>query len=304
MQAILNGKEKPALWSPSSPIWAARLRDAWEERNGSSGKPLMDPADPNVYRSYLRTPVVFLTTKDRAARLRPLLGGGQSWNALRDLTTGRRKVVGIAGPLRFAHADPIASNSGFLTIGLVLNAYAQQSGGSGSLEQTAQGVGFAKFLGEVDRNLTNDAAVAGGSSALNKAFVEDPSRYDVIATYESSALEAVRDHPDLAVIYPNPTAVSEQVVATVQGPWLTSDQKQAAAQFLTFLGGEDSIREGINSHFRPQNESGTLTLSPELSRYRANGFQQTFTAVETPPYLAMNEAAGVWRNRVARRASN
>jgi hypothetical protein len=54
LQAILNGKQKPTLWSPSAPLWATRLSEKWAEDHG--GDALVSDSDPNTYRIYLRTP--------------------------------------------------------------------------------------------------------------------------------------------------------------------------------------------------------------------------------------------------------
>ena len=60
-----------------------------------------------------------------------------------------------------------------------------------------------------------DAPVREGSSALMKAFLDTPDRYDVITAYESAALEAAAKNPEVAVLYPNPTVASEQVVVVL-----------------------------------------------------------------------------------------
>ena len=73
-QAILNDKEKPALWSTSSPIWAARLAQVWPQKHRD--QEILDTGDDETFGVFLRTPMVFLTTKAKARTLRPLLEGG------------------------------------------------------------------------------------------------------------------------------------------------------------------------------------------------------------------------------------
>ena len=86
MQQIIGGRIKPALCSPSSVIWADRLAEVMEQKTGSSP---LDTGDPNSYRSILKTPIVFLTTKGNARVLRPLLGSSACWTNVQKLSNGR-----------------------------------------------------------------------------------------------------------------------------------------------------------------------------------------------------------------------
>lgn len=298
LQAILNGKQKPTLWSPSAPLWATRLSEKWAEDHG--GDALVNDSDPNSYRVYLRTPIVFVTTKQKAGYLRPLLSGPNAWSNLADLSAGKKKLPGASRGFVWAHADPIKANSGFLTLGLLLDAYVQSTNGAVSAEQAASSGGFAAYLRKVEANMPMDAAVRGGSSTLMKAFLANPNRYDVITAYESAALEAAVKDPNIAVLYPNPTVVSEQAVVLIGGDWVTPDQKDQAAELLTFLGSEDSLRDGVNTHFRPTRQSASVSLSPEIARRRAQGFQQTFTSVEVPSYEALNTATALWNKAIGK----
>lgn len=297
MQAILNGKEKPVLWAPSSPIWAQRLGEAWPQFHGGESSPV-SLSDPASFRVYLRSPLVFLTTKERAQYLRPLLGGSDPWGLLRELSLGKKTVPGMGGKFRFAHADPLNANSGFLTLGMILGDYARRHGGDPA--QVANSPAFIQYLTELERGLIYDEPVRGGSSAVYKAFLDDPSRYGVITTYESNALEGAASYPDIAVIYPNPTAVSEQAVAVMNGTWVSPEQKQTAAAFLDFLAQPDSIKEGVATHFRPGPNLGSgASLDGELAQYASQGFRTDFTPAQLPTYAALNDAASQWRVHVA-----
>jgi len=293
MHAILEGKEQPTLWSPSSPIWAVRLGEAYEQEKNER---IVDLTDSDSYRVYLRSPLVFLTTSDKAAFLRPLLGGPEAWANIRDLGAGRKKAPW--GRFKYAHADPITANSGFLTLGMMLLDYSRRTGSEPS-SKTATSEGFTTYLKGVEKGLVFDEPAKKGSSPLAQAFAEDPARYDVITTYESTALGLLATNPDLAVIYPDPTVVAEQSVLVVNGRWVTPEQRDGAKQFLTFLGGRESLQEGLAAHFRTSQSSGSLSLGPELSRQTRRGFKQSFTSVELPSYAAINDAACQWRQSIA-----
>lgn len=296
MHAILAGKEKPVLWSPSSPVWSARLGDAWVERTGNE---LLDLGDPNGHRVYLRSPLVVLTRRAKAPYLRRVLGGARPWDALRAHSLERRRAPW--GKLRWAHADPLSANSGFMTLGLILAEYADQAGRSLSLERVAQSAGFIQFLRELERSLVLDEPVEKGTSALTQAFLDDPNRYDFITTYESNALASAQDNPDIVVIYPNPTVVSEHAVTLLGASGVSAEQREGARAFLQFLSGRTSLEDGVRSNLRPVLASGALSLTPTLARYPSQGFQQSYTAIELPPYEALNTAAYQWRLHVARK---
>ncbi|MBC8103526.1 MAG: substrate-binding domain-containing protein, partial [Cytophagales bacterium] len=208
LQEILNGKVKPALWAPSSPIWTSRLGEAWSVGHG--GKKLLSVSDPATFRIYLRTPMVILTTKEKAPALRAILGGSDPWNGLRGLNTGSRSVPW--GTFKYTYADPLNANSGFLTLGMILADYGQRTQPSVDLKIVAESDGFKSFVRDLNTKLVYDEPSRKGSSDLFKAFLADPNRYDFITTYESNAIGAAEKNPELAVIYPMPTAVAEQSV--------------------------------------------------------------------------------------------
>lgn len=296
MHSILEGKIKPALWCPSSTIWTSRLAQVWKTKNQT---PILDPNDAASYRVFFRTPLVFVTTQSKAKFLRPLLGGSRPWDALVRLSNGRQKVPW--GRFKFSHADPLSANSGMMTVGLMLNDYAEQTGQTGQEEDVATGEKFKTYMQNLERAVVLDLPSQGGSSAQMKAFVQDPSRYDFITNYENSALEAAAANPNIAVIYPNPTAVSEQVVSVLKGDWVSDTQSAGARAFMAFLGGTESLQNSLRYKFRPAQSGGDLSLALELKRYKSQGFQQSFSSIELPPYEALNAAAFQWRMYVAKR---
>ncbi len=301
-QAILNDKEKPALWSPSSPIWAARLAQVWPQKHRD--QEILDTGDDATFGVFLRTPMVFLTTKAKARTLRPLLeGAGGPWTALRDLSQGRRKMP--SGSFRFAYADPVTSNSGFLTLGLILADYAARTGQAGALDRAANDPRFFAYLAELHRGFVFDESVSKGTGAVTRAFATGALKCDLITTYESNALAAAADNPNLAVIYPNPTAVAEQTVCALSAPYVSAEQRDGARAFLAFLGSREAQRDGLKFHQRPiRSAGGALSLSSELSDYAGQGFRESFASIELPSYNALNAAAYQWRIHVARRSAS
>lgn len=297
MHAILQGKKKPVIWSPGSPIWPTRLAQAWREKHGNT---IVNLSNPNGYRVYLRSPLVFLTTREKAKFLRPLLSSPQCWENIRKMSLG--KIRTPFGPLNFSHADPLTSSSGMLTLGLIMYDYAQRTGQGGNLQALASSPKFLNYVSELERGLIYDAPAEKGTTALTNAFLEDPSHYDFITAYESAALAAADKKREIAVIYPSPTAVSEHAVSLLSADWVSDEQRAGAEAFLNFLGSDEAIASGIKSQFRPVQSTAGLTLANDLASHSAQGFQQSFAPIELPPYEALNTAAYQWRVKIAQQA--
>ena len=291
MQQILANRIQPALWSPSSIIWADRLSEVLEQKTGQSP---LDTGDADSYRAVLRTPMVFLTTKERARFLRPLLSTPNCWSNIRALSTGQKTIPG--GRFQWAHADPLAANSGMLTLGLIVADYAERTNQSAGIERIASSTKFLTYLKSLESRIVVNAAVKKGSSALVQSFVDDSSRYAFITAYESAALGAVAENPELAVIYPTPTVNAENSVAFLNWRDLNEEQRSGARAFLKFVAGAESARDGLKEFYRPTRGA---SLDATLNRFAENGFRRTYSAIELPPYGVLNSVAYVWRKEVA-----
>ena len=292
MQQILSGRIKPALWSPSSVIWADRLSEVLEQRTGHSP---LDTGEANSYRAVLKTPMVFLTTKANARILRPLLSSPQCWVNVQKLSSGK---IAFPGGFKWAHADPLNANSGMLTLALIVSDYASRTQQGGAIGTLANSSAFVSYLKGLESKIVYNAAVEKGSSALVKSFSEDPSRYSFITAYESAAVDEVKNNPDLAVIYPNLTVNAESAVAFLNWPDLNPAQKAAGQAFLKAIASPESMQDGIREHFRPLRGS---SMDAEISSLSANGFQLNYSTIELPPYSVLNGVAFKWRQEIAKK---
>jgi hypothetical protein len=289
MQAIMAGKYQPTIWSPSSPVWMYRLADIWPSAH--AGVRIADVNDSQAYRALFKSPLVFLTTKKKAAFLRPLLSGSGPWEAIRQLSVGQRKAPW--GAFHFAYADPLNASSGTLTMSLIITEFAREHGGANDLPATVAQPAFATYLRQINRAYVRDKD-AVGSSALEKAYTSDPSSRDFITAYESAALATVERDPNFVMIYPSPTANADQQAWLLSAPWVTDSQKTTATAFLNFLAKSDSIDDGVQYYFRPQ--SGGQALAARLGPNARAQFQSSPITVDLPPYDALNEAASQWND--------
>ena len=288
LHGILDGKMQPVLWSPSSPVWVFQLAAVWPRAHG--GAQIADINNSQTYRTLFKSPLVFLTTKEKAAYLKPLLSGPQPFDAIRQLSLGQKKAPW--GQFHFAYADPLNASSGMLTMSLILTNYTSSHRLSDPV-QAAATPEFAAYLSQINRAFVRDPS-AVGSSDLEKAFTANPGSRDFITAYESAALAAVAQNPDLVMIYPNPTANADQTIYQLSGAWVTDAQKTTAAAFLDFLTKPEALDDGVQYNFRPAQNGGTA-LAARLSPAAAGQFQSSYASIDLPPYDALNEAAAQWR---------
>ena len=288
MQAILNDKLHPTVWSPSSPVWTSRVADYWPQTH--NGQKIADLNSSDTYRVLFKSPLVFVTTKERARFLRPLLGGATPWESVRQLSLGQKKCPW--GQFKFAYADPLNASSGTLTMSLIITEYARSHGQENDLNAAASSPGFASYLSQINRAYVRGADNAG-SSKLEKAYSSNTGSRDFITAYENSALAALDRNPDLALIYPSPTVTADQGVLILSAPWVTDSQAQTAHAVLNFLGKPEALDDGVQYYFRPT-QGGGQALANRLSAPARAQFQASTTTVDLPPYEALNEAAARW----------
>lgn len=292
MQAILNGKLQPAVWSPSSPVWTERLAEVWPQTHG--GAQIADPNNSQTYRVLFKSPLVFLTTKQKAGFLKPILTGQNPWESVRQLSLGQRKTPW--GAFHFAYADPLNASSGMLTMSLIVTEYTRTHGGADNPTAAVSRPQFAAYLRQLDRGYVHDASTAG-SSALEKSFTANPGSRDFITAYENAALAAVESNPNLVMIYPSPTANADQGAALLSASWVNDSQKATAAAFLDFLSKPEALADGVQYYFRPA-QNGGPTLTARLGPATRAQFQSSYTSIDLQPYDALNEAASQWRTQM------
>jgi len=293
MQKVIAGAEKPVLWSPESPMWISRANDVWREH---SSRDLVAMDDFSSFRVLLRSPLVFLTTRDKAAYLRPYLGGAKPWTNIHDICNGRIQLP--HGPLRFSVADPLQSNSGAASVGMMLTEFAASQPSSTSILNVAGEPEFADFLSTIARNAVVDPSSKLGTGALADAYEHHPDSYDFIVTYENLAYKAARRNPNLVVIYPSPTTVAQTSMSIVDGPWVSPAQRKGANAFMTFVSRRESIELGEKYMMRSAISGTGASVEDRLTDARNTGFEASFTSEDGPPYAAVNVAAAQWRKCV------
>lgn len=284
MSAIIYNKEHPLLWYPDSPVWIERVNDLW---SAGHGKRLIDTGRPSDFRVTMRSPLVFLTTQSKAQFLRPQLSGPNPWHTIGRLSRGEIRTPW--GGFRLAHADPLDSNSGILTLALAASEY---SSDLTSRPELAVSSGFFDYLSDIEHGAsTNYHSVFD----LTEKYTNDHNMADLVVTDESAAIEAIQHNPDFAVIYPSPTMVEEETVCVVDGPWSTPAQLDDARDFVAFLGGDRATHDAAFYHMRPPDDAEEATIDQAFNKASVQGVRQSYVTVGLPPYQVLNSLAYSWR---------
>ncbi len=278
--------ERPDLYSPSDPRLATSLDRNWRKAHG--GQAILSSSSTDQDFVFGETPVVFLTITAKAAELEPILGGEHPWEKIRERTLQGEAMSW--GRLRFSFANPVGSASGLTALGMILSD-------SALVKRPFQG-----FLTEISKGAIYDDAAQHGSSQLFEAYISElvsqkTSERDFIVTYESNALQAAKEHPELGlrVIYPTPTPFAMHRICLLESSSRPSERRDAAIAFLNYLKTPAAQKLIQESRLHPRFVPDTLGFEPGFAR-----------VTKRAPLVGYNEvmnALQLWNEQIAPRLS-
>ena len=205
--AVLNGKEKPDLISPASSLQITILQSQYD---AAFHQTIVNPADTRQCRSVLRTPLVLVAWKERADVLWGSSLDHGVWKRLYQAATDPKGWATFGHPewgyFKFGHTDPLKSNSGFQAIILMTYDYFDRTSGLKPTDILGN-ADYQQWFTQFEGTISEFGESTGTYMKDMVAF--GPSKYDVIAVYESTALEqsanAVNRYGQLQVYYPPAT---------------------------------------------------------------------------------------------------
>jgi hypothetical protein len=308
--AVLSGEAKPDLISPASSLQLAILTDLSAGKFGTS---VINQADTALCRPVLRTPLVIAAWRERADVLWGASPDGNLWLRLHDALVNPQGWAALGHPewgyIKYGQTDPLRSNSGFMATLLMTYGYFGKT--SGLTGQDLLGdAGFQQWFAEIQTNAVQPFSQSTGP-LMQDMIAIGPSRYDLIAVYESTAIEqaenAVGRYGELRVYYPPATVVSDHPFCalrqTAATPWVTPEKLRAVQVFLDYLTAQPAQELALLRHgYRPVNPAVSLTMpgSP-LSQYATNGFRTDLPPeVEVPPGNVLNTLLDLWSRVTSR----
>ncbi|MEP7358384.1 MAG: substrate-binding domain-containing protein [Anaerolineales bacterium] len=303
--AVLNQQAQPDLISPASSLQISILQD---QSLNVFGHSIVNPSDAQNCRPVLRTPLVMVAWKERADVLWGDNPGTDMWLRLHDAVIDPNGWAALNHPewgyVKFGHTDPLKSNSGFQAILLMTYGYLHKTAGlSGG--DILSNPDYQRWFLELENSISDFGDSTGTYMKDMVAF--GPSKYDLIAVYESVAIEqsanASNRYGQLRVYYPPATLWSDHPFCVVVADWVSPDQARAAQLFLNYLGSEPAQRAALLKYgFRPVDTSIPLDQpgSP-FQTYAANGFLIAVPPeVEVPPGNVLNTLLDFWARSVQR----
>lgn len=294
---IVQGDLQPTVISPASSLQVELLRNEWQTRTGQTI--LHEGSD--APQPLVITPLVVVAWEERANVL-ALDDPTQLWQNLHRLLAdeqgwGRfdRPEWGFA---RWGHTNPATSNSGMQTLVLLATAYHEKA-----RDLTPADIldpGFQQWFADFARSVPEFPDSTG--TLMEDMLRFGPSKYSFVIVYENLAIENFgtaqgRGGP-IRTYYPPANILSDHPYVILNAPWVTPEQRQAAAQFRDFLLGTEMQTLALMQYgFRPGNPTIPLaTADSPFTRFSDNGIQVDIAqTVDVPPAEVLQELLDLWR---------
>jgi ABC-type Fe3+ transport system substrate-binding protein len=286
-QAILDGKDKPVLWSPADTLVLNLLDADWQTKNRSE---LFGKGD-DAPQPLVITPLVFAIWEDRAQALLKASGGHISWKAIHKAVSSNRGWPSIGGKaewgfVKLGHTDPTKSNSGLQALLLMTLEYYGKTSGLvvGDLLKPE----YQSYVGAIEKGVSKFETSTGTFMTDMVRF--GPSKYDIAAVYENLVISQIENAQgrwgNLRIYYPETTLWSDHPVALLSGEWVTPAERDAARAFITFLRSRPMQERALAYGFRPADPAVPIRTSDSQNPYTRlaqYGVKVDIPPVATPP---------------------
>jgi hypothetical protein len=285
--AILDGTDRPVLWSPADSLVANLLAADWKTKNQTALFPATGDTAP---QPLVLTPLVFVVWEERARVLvdptggvAPRPAGGAvrvptphlasldppagseavtplTWSDIRKAVASPKGWAGIGGKpawgfVNLGHTDPNKSNSGMQALALMAYEYFHTTSGL-TVEQLLDPK-FQDFVKDIERGVPHFESSTG--TFMTDMIRFGPSKYDIAVVYESLAVSQLENAQgrwgSLHIYYPPVTIWSDHPIALLDAPWVTPAQARAGAQLIGFLRSVPIQTSALRFGFRPADTS-------------------------------------------------
>ncbi|HKD39688.1 MAG TPA: substrate-binding domain-containing protein, partial [Myxococcaceae bacterium] len=282
-QELVDGKEKPTLWSPADSLVMSLGAADFETKN--SARLVAAEGTEDAPQALVITPVVFVVWEDRAQVLSK--GKGQiSWKLIHDAVTANQGWPAIGGKaewgfVKLGHTDPTRSNSGLQSLLLMTLEYYRKTSGLEVAELLKPD--YQSWVKEIEKGVTKFESSTGTFMTDMVRF--GPSKYDIAVVYESLAIAQIENAQgrwgDLRVYYPGTTVWSDHPVALLQGSWVTEAQRKAARSYVGYLKSRHAQERALGYGFRPADTS--VPLKTADARNPFTRLAQYGVQIDIPP---------------------
>ncbi len=258
-QAILDEKEKPAIFSPADTLvlnlfesdYKTKFRTDPFATSGDDGRQLL-----------VITPLVFVVWEDRAAALLKAGGAGATvigWKSIHQAIVSNKGWPSVGGKtewgfVKLGHTDPTKSNSGMQA--LVLMSYEYFGKTSGLEVGDVLKPDYQTFIRETEKGVAKFEASTG--TFMTDMIRFGPSVYDISAVYENLAISQIENAQgrwgNLKVYYPATTLWSDHPVVLMNAN-VDDKQRAAARLWIAHLRSRPVQERALTFGFRPGDTS-------------------------------------------------
>jgi hypothetical protein len=303
--AILDGSEKPTLWSPADSLALTLLESDWATKYK---RPLLATGS-DAPTALLLSPLVFVVWEDRAKVLLEKGKGKLSWKLLHEALASNRGWPAVGGKaewgfVKLGHTDPTRSNSGLQAL---LSMSFEYHGRTANLTVAdLLEPKYQAFVTEIERGVSKFEASTG--TFMTDMIRFGPSKYDIAVVYESLAIAQLENAQgrwgNLRVGYPSTTLWSDHPIALLTGDWVRPEQAEAARIFIAYLKSVPVQKRALDYGFRPADLTVPLKSTDPTNpfvRLAPYGLQIDLpTAAEPPDAAVIRNLLTLWSRVVPR----
>jgi ABC-type molybdate transport system substrate-binding protein len=282
-QAIVDGNEKPTIFSPADSLVQNLLASDWQTKFKTD---LFAASGEDAPQPLVITPLVFVIWEDRAQALLKSAGGTVSWEAIHKAVKSNEGWPAVGGQaawgfVKLGHTDPTRSNSGLQTLLLMTLEYYKKTAGLqvGELLDAK----YQTYIGQIEKGVPKFETSTG--TFMTDMIRFGPSKYDIAVVYENLAIANIENAQgrwgSLKVYYPATTLWSDHPAGILNAEWVTPAQKQAARVWLGYLRSRPVQEKALGYGFRPADTSvplKTATATNPFTRLSQHGVK-----IEIPP---------------------
>lgn len=287
-QGIVDGKEKPTVFSPADTLVMNLLASDWQTKNRSD---LFATSGDEAPSPLVITPLVFVIWKDRADVLLKASGGTISWKAIHKAVSSNDGWPAIKGKsdwgfVKLGHTDPTQSNSGLQALlSMTLEWHGKNTGLAVGDVLDAK---YQKFIKELEKGVPKFETSTG--QFMTDMIRFGPSKYDIAVVYENLAISQIENAQgrwgELSIYYPATTLWSDHPVAVLKADWVTPAQRAAAKIWIDYLKSRPMQELALSYGFRPADPQVPIKSSDAknpFNRLAPQGIKVDINPMAQPP---------------------
>ncbi len=287
-QGIVDGKDKPTVFSPADSLVQNLLASDWQTKNRTD---LFATSGDDAPQPLVITPLVFVVWEDRAQVLLKASGGVINWKTIHKAVASNEGWPAIKGNkewgfVKLGHTDPTRSNSGLQALlSMTLEHYGKATGlGVGDILDGK----YQEFIKELEKGVPKFEVSTG--QFMTDMIRFGPSKYDIAVVYENLAISQIENAQgrwgNLKLYYPATTLWSDHPVAVLKGDWVTEPQRKAAKVWIDYLRSRPMQELALTYGFRPGDPTVPIKTADSknpFTRLASQGVKVDINPMASPP---------------------